>query len=159
MRRMTTLAGLALLLAGCMPPPAATPAVDVPRQTLTALDPASAQAALAQQLTALGFLVATEPNLVRAEIPTGAPAEWLICERVTVEDTDSIVRRVRWASPETHRVWLEARISRAQGGSTVTLSPYFEGLYRNTFNNLMFREECASAGRLEPLLFAAVSGR
>lgn len=157
MRRWIACIGLVVLAAGCVPQATTRGAVQ-PSSTLTALDPASAQAAMAERLRSLGFLVATEPGLVRGEIPQGAPAEWVSCERVTVEDEQGIVKRYRWADPESRRIWLEARISPAEGGTSVTFSPYFEGIYRNTFTNLTFREPCASSGQLEPLLFAAVGG-
>jgi len=156
MSRRIAVIGLALLLAACGTQP--TSSAVQPSSTLTALDVASAQAAMAEQLRSLGFLVATEPGLVRAEIPAGAPVEWVTCDRVSVEDEQSIIKRYRWADPETRRIWLEAQFSRVEGGTSVTLSPYYEGVYRDSFTNRTFRERCASSGRLEPLLLAAVGG-
>jgi hypothetical protein len=151
---------LALALAGCAPQaspplPAASPVL----ATTTSLTPEAASAAMQERLASLGFAVAVDPGgILRAEIAEGAPAEWLACERVFVENFDGIVRRAHWADPRTRRVWLQVRIAEADGRTGVTLAPYFEGLYVNRFNFLEFRETCASTGQLEPLLLAAVGG-
>ncbi len=149
-----------LALAGCVPQAGA------PRQaaspvlgTTTTLGPDAAAAAMQQRLVSLGFLVAVDPGgIVRAEIPEGAPPEWLACERVLVENHDGIVRRDHWADPETRRIWLQVRIAEVDGRTTVTLSPHYEGVYLDRFNFLDFREPCASTGVLEPMLLAAVGG-
>jgi hypothetical protein len=149
-----------LALVGCVPQAtaprqAANPALS----TTTNLTPQAAEAQMQQRLVALGFGVAVDPGgIIRAEIPEGAPPEWLACERVLVENHDGIVRRSHWASPETRRVWLQVRIAEADGLTSVTLSPYYEGTYIDRFDFLEFREECASTGQLEPMLLAAVGG-
>ena len=147
-----------LALAGCVPQAsaprqAASPALG----TTTSLSPQAAEAAMQQQLVALGFGVAVDSGgVIRAEIPEGAPPEWLACERVLVENHDGIVPRSHWADPGSRRVWLEVRIADVAGRTSVTLSPYYEGIYLDRFNFLEFREECASTGLLEPMLLRAV---
>lgn len=149
-----------LALAGCAPQATAPRQVATPAlTTATSLSPQAAEAAMQERLVALGFAVAVDPGgIVRAEIAEGAPPEWLACARALVENTDGIVPRSHWADPETRRVWLEVRIAAADGRTSVTLSPYYEGIYLDRFNYLDFREECASTGQLEPLLLAAVGG-
>ena len=147
-----------LALAGCVPQAsaprqAASPALG----TTTSLSPQAAEAAMQEQLVALGFGVAVDSGgVIRAEIPEGAPPEWLACERVLVENHDGIVPRSHWADPRTRRVWLEVRIADVAGRTSVTLSPYYEGIYLDRFNFLEVREECASTGLLEPMLLRAV---
>lgn len=148
-----------LALAGCMPQATAPRQAASPAAlaTTTNLTPQAAEAAMQQHLVALGFAVAVDPGgIVRAEIAEGAPPEWFACERVLVENTDGIVPRSHWADPETRRIWLQVRIAAADGRTSVTLSPYYEGTYLDRFNFLEFREECASSGQLEPMLLAAV---
>lgn len=146
--------------AGCAPQasaprPAATPAL----ATATSLMPQAAEAAMQDRLVSLGFAVAVDPGgIIRAEIAEGAPAEWLACERVLVENHDGLVKRTHWADPRTRRIWLQVRIVEAGGQTSVTLSPYYEGIYMDRFDFLEFREECASTGQLEPMLLAAVGG-
>jgi hypothetical protein len=159
--RAVAVAGLTgLALAGCVPQASAPRAAATPALgTTTSLSPEAAETAMQQQLAALGFGVAVDPGgIIRAEIAEGAPAEWLSCERVLVENFDGIVRRSHWADPETRRIWLQVRIAAADGRTSVTLSPYYEGIYLDRFNFAEFREECGSTGQLEPMLLAAVSG-
>lgn len=159
MSRAFAFACLALLaLTGCAPRSSPrAPAASPPLSTATNLAPRAAEAAMQQQLASLGFAVAVDPGgVIRAEIAEGAPPEWFVCERVVVEDNDSFVKRSRWASPETFRIWLQVLVAEAAGGTSVTLQPYYEGIYLNRFNYLNFREECVSSGQLEPLLLSAV---
>jgi hypothetical protein len=149
-----------LAFAGCVPQaspprPAASPAL----ATTTSLPPEAAAAAMQGRLASLGFGVAVDPGgIIRAEIAEGAPVEWVACERLLIENHDGIVRRAHWADPRTRRIWLQVRIAEAGGRTSVTLSPYYEGIYVNRFNFLELREPCASTGQLEPMLLAAVGG-
>jgi hypothetical protein len=164
MRRTNVTRGVAvacltgLALAGCAPQASAPRAAAKPALgTTTSLSPQAAEAAMQQQLAALGFGVAVDPGgIIRAEIPEGAPPEWFACERLLVENHDGIVPRSHWADPQTRRVWLQVRIADVADGTSVTLSPYYEGIYLDRFNFLEFREECASTGVLEPMLLGAV---
>jgi hypothetical protein len=159
--RAGALACLALLaVAGCAPQAAAPGRAATPvLAATTSLTPEAAEAALQQRLASLGFAVAVDPGgIVRAEIAEGAPAEWLACERLLVENHDGIVPRSHWANPETRRIWLQARIAAVDGRTHVSLSPYYEGVYLDRFDFLDFREPCATTGVLEPLLLQAVGG-
>lgn len=158
--RAVALAGSAILaLAGCAPQTPPRPAANPVLATTTTLTPEAAAAALQQRLASLGFAVAADPGgVVRAEIAEGAPAEWLDCERVLVENTDGIVPRSHWADPRTRRVWLSVQIAEVTGRTSVTLQPFYEGIYLDRFDFLEFRQECATTGVLEPLLLQAVGG-
>lgn len=147
-----------LLLAACSGQPPRPGVSTAPLGVLASQPPATVQARLETRLEELGFTLATNQGFIRAEIARGAPPEWFACDRLVVEDNDSDFNRFHWADPETHRIWLTARISELGDQTSIALVPHFQGIYRDRFNNLPFTQTCGSAGRLEPMLLAVAAG-
>jgi hypothetical protein len=108
---------------------------------------------LVDRLESFGFAVEDRPEtgVIAASIENGAPPEWAFCDRIQVTDNQD-GSRSHWAEPETLRARVNVRLTELGGGTNVTVSPRFTGIYRNRFDNLTFERLCASAGVLEPMI-------
>ncbi len=144
-----------VVLAACAGPAPQPGVTTTPTGAMTGYPLAETESFLVTRLQNLGFAVEDRPEtaVIAATIERGAPAEWAFCDRIQVSDRDD-GNRTHWAQPETLRVQVNVRLSELGGGTSVTLSPRFTGVYRNRFDNLPFDRLCASAGVLEPQILA-----
>jgi hypothetical protein len=144
-----------LVLAACAGPAPQPGVTTTPTGAMTSYPLAETEAFLVTRLQNLGFVVEDRPEtgVIAATIERGAPAEWAFCDRIEVRDAQD-GNRTHWADAETLRVRVNLRLSELGGGTSVTVSPRFTGVYRNRFDNLPFDRLCASAGVLEPQILA-----
>ena len=148
-----------LLLTACAQPAPRAGVTTTPLGAMTDRPVAEAEAAIVARLQELGFAVEDRPEtgVVSAVIERGAPTGWAFCDRVQVHERDDR-SRVQWADANGLAVAVNVRLSELGGGTSVTVSPRFNGLYVNRFDNLPFERACASAGVLEPIILASASG-
>ncbi len=148
-----------LLLTACMPEPPRPGVTTTPLGTLTDRSIDEAEDAVVARLEALGFTVEDrrEAGLVMATIERGAPTGWAVCDQVLVRERDDR-NRTHWAEAETLRARITVRFSDLAGRTSVTVSPRFDGLYLDRFDNLEFDRACASQGVLEPMILASAGG-
>ena len=147
-----------LFLVACASPP--QPGVTTtPTGAMTDRPLAEAESSIIARLQSLGFTVEDRPDtgVVAGSIARGAPAGWALCDRVLVRER-SDRNRNHWAEVESLRVQVNVRLSELAGRTSVTLSPRFNGIYTDRFDNLPFERLCASAGVLEPMLLAGATG-
>lgn len=147
--------GALFILAACAGPAPQPGVSTTPTGAMTDRPLAEAESFLVTRLQKLGFTVEDRPEtgVVAATIERGAPAEWAFCDRIQVSERDDR-NRTHWADAETLKVQVNLRLSELGGGTSVTVSARYSGIYLDRFDNLPFERLCASAGVLEPLILA-----
>jgi hypothetical protein len=124
---------------------------------VTTLSVDAAENAVAGRLQELGFTIAEsrETGVIQGAIDSGAPAAWASCDRVLVTDRDD-GNRTHWAEAENRRARVTVRFTELGGQTSVALTPRFEGVYLNRFDNLPFDRLCGSMGVVERQILEVV---
>lgn len=161
MRLRLLVPAIALIgLAACMSSPPPQPGVSTaPLGGMTALSVDAAETAVATRLQELGFTVqeSRETSVLQGEIVSGAASTWAACDRVLVTERDDR-SRTHWADADDLRARITVRFSELGGQTSVAMTPRFDGIYLDRFDNLPFQRSCSPTGELERQVLAAIAG-